>query len=206
MLDLFKQIARRSHLPYPFPSVNKPKHNNMKQIFSFLTIAILFVSCSDDKTEKTASDTMSSGKSSPMTEKNIAASHAISDAFSSGDPSRIDSVVASDFVDHTDHGDKNRDSLKASIIMVHKMFPDSKMDLLKELADDEYVFSLMRFTGTSDGQMGMPKGPYDMKALEVSKFKDGKAVEHWEYMTADEFMKMMPQAPMPKMEEKMKAK
>ena len=47
----------------------------------------------------------------------------------------------------------------------------------------------MRFTGTSDGSMGMPKGPYDMKAVEVEKFKDGKAIEHWEFMDPAEMMK-----------------
>lgn len=68
------------------------------------------------------------------------------------------------------------------------------MELIKELADDEYVFSLMRFTGTSDGAM-MPAGPYDMQALQVVRFKDGKAVEHWEYMEPREMMKMMPPQP-----------
>jgi hypothetical protein len=31
------------------------------------------------------------------------------------------------FVDHTDQGDKNKDSLKAMIKMMHDMFPDMKM-------------------------------------------------------------------------------
>lgn len=133
-------------------------------------------------------------KMSEQTEKNIAASHIVSDAFGSGDISKIDSAVASDFVDHTDRGDMNRDSLKAMIKMVHATNQDMKMELIKELADDEYVFSLMRFTGTSDGTM-MPAGPYDMQALQVVRFKDGKAVEHWEYMEPRQMMKMMPPQP-----------
>jgi len=181
----------------------------MKQIISLFAIAFVFglISCSNDKTEKTGTDTMSSDKkASPMAEKNLAAARAVSNAFGSGDASGIDSVVASDFVDHTERGDKNRDTLKAMITMMRKSFPDMKMDMLREFADDEYVFQLMRFTGTSNGQMGMPKGSYDMQAIEVSKFKDGKAVEHWEYMTVPEMMKMMPAPPAQKMEEKVKAK
>ena len=45
-------------------------------------------------------------------QKNLAASNVITKAFQTGDVSGIDSVVADDFVDHTDRGDKiGRDSL-----------------------------------------------------------------------------------------------
>jgi predicted SnoaL-like aldol condensation-catalyzing enzyme len=54
--------------------------------------------------------------------------------------------------------------------------------------------------------MGMPKGPYDMTAIEVSKFKDGKAVEHWSFMNMQEMMKMMPQQPNMNMNNKDTAK
>ena len=75
---------------------------------------------------------------------------------------------------------------------------------MKEVGDEEYVFTLMRFTGTSNGNMGMPKGPYDFHSLEVSRFKDGMAVEHWSYMQPKEMMAMMPPPPMPKEEGKKK--
>ena len=166
----------------------------MKQILSLFAISLLFVclSCNNEKTEKPAADNMSSEKKdNSMTEKNLAASRTINNAFATGDISKIDDAVASDFIDHTDQGVKNRDSLKVMIPMMHKEFPDMKMEVVKELADNEYVFSLMRWTGTSNGQMGMPKGPYDMKAIEVVRFKDGKAAEHWSYMEPAEVMKMM---------------
>jgi predicted SnoaL-like aldol condensation-catalyzing enzyme len=110
----------------------------------------------------------------------------------SGDPSKIDDAVATDFVNHTDQGDKKGpDSLKAMITTMKKMMGDMKMTLMKEVADDDYVFSEMEFTGTSNGEMGMPKGPYDRHGIEVVKFKDGKAIEHWEYMRNDDVMEMM---------------
>lgn len=152
--------------------------------------AFFCMSCNNKADDSNTSD----NKMSAQAEKNVAASHVVSDAFGSGDVSKIDSAVASDFVDHTDRGDMGRDSLKAMIKMVHATNKDMKMEIIKELADDEYVFSLMRFTGTSDGTM-MPPGPYDMQALQVVKFKDGKAVEHWEYMEPREMMKMMPPQP-----------
>ncbi|MEP7373963.1 MAG: ester cyclase [Chitinophagaceae bacterium] len=170
----------------------------MKRILSLFAIGVFFAcfSCNNEKTEKASADIMpAEKKDNSIAEKNLAASRIVDDAFMTGDTSKINDAVASDFVDHTEMGEKNRDSLKAMILMTRKEFPDMKMEVVKELADDEYVFSIVRMTGTSNGQMGMPKGPYDMKSIEVVKFKDGKGVEHWSYMQPADMMKMMPQPP-----------
>ena len=159
----------------------------------------------------TSCSSKNEGGMSDKAKKNLESSHAVNKAFETGDISGIDNAIASDFVDHTDRGDMGRDSLKAMITMMHATMKDMKMGVIKELADDDYVFSHMRFTGTSDGSMGMPKGPYDMQAIEVVKFKDGKGVEHWTFMQVSDMMKMMgnPQNSMPmtdtakKMENKM---
>ncbi len=75
-----------------------------------------------------------------------------------------------------------------------------KAEKVRVVADEDYVYSWIRYTGTSDGTMGMPKGPYEMKAFEVSIYKDGKAVEHWNFMEAQDVMKMMPQPNMNNMD------
>jgi predicted SnoaL-like aldol condensation-catalyzing enzyme len=157
--------------------------------FAFFSGLICFcISCNDAATVDNDS------KDSP-TQKNLEANRAVSKAFETGNVSSLDSVVADDFVDHTDRGDiRGRDSLKAMVAMVHRTNKDMKMEILREVADDEYVFSWMRFSGTHDGSM-MPAGPYDMTAIEVSKFNNGKVVEHWEFMEPREMMKMMPQTP-----------
>jgi predicted SnoaL-like aldol condensation-catalyzing enzyme len=158
----------------------------MKKLFFILSVAAsCFLSACNDKSANV-------GGMSDAARKNLDAFHAVSDAFMSGDISKIDSVVASDFVDHTENGDKNRDSLKAMITMMHKSDKDAKTETKKEFADDEYVMGWMHWTGTSDGSMpGMPAGPYDMTAIQVVRFKDGKAVEHWIFMEPREMMKMM---------------
>jgi len=156
---------------------------------SFLSFSVLLffaMACNN-----ASSDISESKKSNPAAEKNLASQRIVTDAFQSGDASKIDSAVASDFVGHSEHGDMGRDSLKAMISVMKKQYPDLKMDVLKEVGDDEYVFTLIRMSGTSNGQMGMPAGPYDFHSLEVSKFKDGKAVEHWSYMQPKEMMAMM---------------
>jgi hypothetical protein len=45
-----------------------------------------------------------------------------------------------------------------------------------------------------------------MKSIEVAKFKDGKAVEHWSFMDMQDMMKMMPPPPPPSQNEASKAK
>jgi predicted SnoaL-like aldol condensation-catalyzing enzyme len=162
----------------------------MKKFLSVSLAGILCfcISCNDKK-EKEESGMSDKAK------KNLESSHIVSDAFMSGDVSKIDDAVAADFVNHTDYGDMGRDSLKAMITNMKKTMGDMKMTLMKEVADDDYVFSEMEFTGTSNGEMGMPKGPYDRHGIEVVKFKDGKAIEHWEYMRNDDVMKMMPPPP-----------
>ncbi len=158
----------------------------MKKLFLFAALTtFIFISCNDE--------TKVGSEANTKAQKNLEASHIVNKAFETGDVSMIDSVVASDFVDHTDRGDMGRDSLKAFITRMHQVNTDMKMEVVKELADDDYVFALQHYSGTSKGDIGMPAGPYDMKAIEVVRFKDGKAVEHWSYMEMREMMKMMGQ-------------
>ncbi len=143
-----------------------------------------------------SSDKKSGGGETDAAKKNMEAATTIMNAFQTGDISMIDSVVASDFVDHTDHGDvAGRDSLKAIIQMMQGM--QMKMSVVKVLGNESHVFQWLRFTGTSDGKMGMPAGPYDFTEIELVRFQDGKAVEHWALVEPRVMMKMMPMPGMP---------
>ena len=154
--------------------------------FLFLTTIALFFFCAACTTDEKAE-----GRSATA-QKNLDAFYTVDSAFQSGDISRIDNVVASDFVDHTPYGDKKgTDSLKA---MITKMKNAGTMssEIKKILADDEYVMAWMHWTGTSDGSLPeMPAGPINMSGVEVVRFKDGKAVEHWAFADPGEMMKMM---------------
>jgi predicted ester cyclase len=135
-----------------------------------------FASCNTSADNKVAAPSTSS-----QAQKNIDADKIISEAFESGDAGKLDGVVASDFVDHTDMGDKKGiDSLKSGLNMIHSQFKDMKMELKRQWADDEYVVDWTRYTGTNPtAMMGMPAGPFDIKGMEVTRFMNGKAVEHW---------------------------
>lgn len=157
-----------------------------KSIIAFWALCSCMVAC-NDKPAATAE----AGQNSE-TQKNLQAAHLISKAFENGNTALIDSSVAADFVDHRDVGDvKGIDSLKALILAIHGHMKDMKMDLIKEMADGDYVMQWMHFTGSSDGEANTMKGPFNVRGVEISRFKNGKAVEHWEAMDIQDVSKMM---------------
>ena len=154
----------------------------------FLSISGICLSCSDSSVASVE------GKENSRIQKNLEAWHAVSMAFATGNTGALDSVIADDYIDHTPRGDYiGRDSVKANVSRVHANIKEIKMETIKELVDHEYGFFWMRFTGNRIDAKGMISGPFHLTAIEVVKFNDGKAVEHWEYTEMKELMKMMQQ-------------
>ena len=176
---------------YSLISLVNQNFNDMKKIILFLSAGtFFFVSCNNNADK-------SSGNANAQAVKNLAAENGVNKAIQTGDVSKLGDYIAADGVDHSGQkGDvKGLDSIKAELAMIHSMVKDMKSEVIKELADSEYVFQWMKFTGTSDGSMG-PKGPFNMTAVEVSKFnKEGKCTDHWEFISQAEMMKMMPPPP-----------
>ena len=152
----------------------------------FASLFCICISCNDSSSVSTATTVNSKAQ------KNLEAWHTVSMAFATGNQDAIDAVIADDYLDHTSSGDfKGRDSVKANIARWHTNLKDVKMERIKEFADDEYAVFWMRFIGNSNGRMGIPTGPFDMTTIQVVRFKDGRAVEHWNYMDMKQMMQMM---------------
>lgn len=152
----------------------------MKQVFSiFLFTGLLVISACNN------------GGMSVKAKKNLEVNDAIMKAYESGDFSKMSDYIAVDAIDHgSDHGDViGLDSIVADMKRYKAMMPDMKSTMTRSLADDEYVYTWAKISGTMNGQ------PLEMSSVDVSKFKDGKAVEHWIYMDPNDLMKMMPPAP-----------
>ncbi|GAC1420711.1 MAG: hypothetical protein NVS1B13_20860 [Flavisolibacter sp.] len=104
--------------------------------------------------------------------------------------------IASDAVDHNG-GPQGRemkgDSLKTYLADMRNHFSDLKFEVINDAGDGEFVYSYLRTTGTAkDATMGMAAGTkFDMRGVDVFKFKDGKFYEHWGYMDPNDMMKMM---------------
>ena len=159
----------------------------MKKYLSMLAVAVVCccLSC-NNKNE---------GGISATAQKNLDAMHAISHSFETKDFSKLGDYIAADAVDHSgDKGDiKGLDSMKAEFTREEAQMGDQKSEIIKELADDKYVMSWMHYTSVmkTDGMGHKAGDTIDMKVLEVAKFADGKAVEHWAFMEPGDVMKMM---------------
>jgi len=165
----------------------------MKRLLYLLMVlpGCLLISCNDK-----------SGPSAAA-QKNLDAMHGITACFDSKDFTKLGDYIAEDAVDHAgETGDiKGLPNMKTEFKKMVDSYKDSKTTVTKELADDEYVMTWQSYSGILlTDQMGMKAGDkFDMNAIEVAKFKDGKAIEHWSFMQPSDMMKMMPPAPTPTM-------
>lgn len=142
-----------------------------------------FVACNEETKESTTSES-----------KNPKSARVIYDAIETGDVSKVDSFIAEDAVHHDPMRGEvvGRDSIKAILADIHNHFKNLKVDIISEVSDDEYGYTLHSFKGTATDNMMMPAGTnVDMKAVDVVRFKDGKIVEHWEFVDMADMMKMM---------------
>jgi predicted ester cyclase len=159
----------------------------MKKHLSVLAIAIscIAVSCSSK----------SDSGLSAAAQKNIDAMNGVTKTFETKDFSKLGDYIAADGVDHAgEKGDiVGLDSMKAQFSAMAATVDNEKATIIKELADDDYAMAWMRYEGTyKTAGMGHKAGDkFDMKAVELAKFKDGKAVEHWTMMDPADMMKMM---------------
>lgn len=128
---------------------------------------------------------------SATAKKNMEVNDAITKAFEAGDFSKMGDYIAADAIDHAgEKGDvKGLDNIVADMKRYHEMAPDMKATMTKSLADDEYVFTWSNMSGTMDGK------PVNMSSVDIAKFKDGKAIEHWVFMDPKDMAKMMESMP-----------
>ncbi|HET9823925.1 MAG TPA: ester cyclase [Chitinophagaceae bacterium] len=146
-------------------------------------LTLVFISCN------------SSGGGGTQGEKNMETVKTVDRAIESGDMSKLDQYITADAVDHAgEHGEvKGLDSIKANLGRMHDEYKDLKVEELQQASNGDYVFTLSRFQGTNTvPSMGAPAGThFDMTSVEVVKFNsDGKATEHWGYVSMADAMKM----------------
>lgn len=165
----------------------------MKKLLLVATTAIccFFFACKDTDNKE--------GDNS-QAEKNKIANRDIYKGIETGDSTKF-ALIASDAVDHEgDHSGneiKGGDNIKKMLTDMHNHIKDLKLEILADAAEGDYVFSMVHFTGVvSDNFQGTPSGTkMDMHLVDVTKFKDGKIIEHWGFYDPNEMMKMMQNTP-----------
>ena len=157
----------------------------MKKLFFAFAFAVscFFISCQPN------------AGMSDTAKKNLETAHSVAKMFETGDYSKAGDYIAADAVDHAGmNGDvKGLDSIKASFVQMSNMMGNFKNETIKELADDEYVFQWLKETSTMKmDAMGMKAGSTNTyNAVEISKFKEGKVIEHWGFLNGADVTKMM---------------
>ena len=119
-------------------------------------------------------------------------------AIETGDVSKIKDYIDKDAVDHGGGANgqdvKGGDSIIAMLGSIHNSFTDLKMEVISDAISGDYLFTLVRLTGTTTANPGMgmpPNKKMDAKSVDVVKIKNGKAIEHWEFVDPKEMMAMM---------------
>ena len=158
----------------------------MKKLFFILAVVILnsLIACNSD-----------AGGMSATAKKNKDVNDAITKAYEAGDFSKMGDYIAADAVDHGSYiGDvRGLDSIVIAMKIYHDQMDHTKSETIRTMADDEYVIVWSKVSGTpKTDMMGMKAGkPFTMTSVDVARFKDGKAVEHWIYMDPKDVAQMM---------------
>ena len=101
-----------------------------------------------------------------------------------GNVALIDELVAADFIEHEEFPGLagGREGMKQFFTMMRTAFPDLRMAVDDLIAEGDKVVARTTMSGTHKGKfMGMdPSGKqFRVSAIDVIRFADGKAVEHW---------------------------
>jgi hypothetical protein len=94
--------------------------------------------------------------------------------------------------------------VKKMLSQIHTYFDDGlKMELISDAlsSDSVYLYTMVRMKGKAKANpWGIPAGTeVDDTSVDVVKLKDGKAAEHWGFMSMEDFNEMakMMQGPPP---------
>jgi len=142
-------------------------------------------------------------------EKNTAAVKRFYDeVMNKGNMKVIDELIADSFVEHyvpNPSVPANKAGLTQTMAMFRTAFPDLQVTVEDIIAKGDKVWAYTTMRGTNKGEfMGMPaKGKMiDVKGVDIVRFANGKAVEHWGVSDDLTMMQQLDMIPMPGQEMK----
>ena len=114
----------------------------------------------------------------------------------------IDEICRADFVDHEEFPGlpPGREGVRLFMQGFHASFPDAEWIAEDMLAEGDVVACRVRMTGTHQGPfMDIPATgrPIDVTTIDIIRFEDGQAVEHWGVTDAMAMMQQLGMMPEP---------
>ena len=103
---------------------------------------------------------------------------------SAGNLDVIDELLADDMVEHeeTPGLEPNKEGVKQFFAMFRAAFPDLRLEPHELISEGDLLCARATMTGTHQGDfMGIaPTGKrVEMQLIDIVRFRDGQAVEHW---------------------------
>ena len=108
--------------------------------------------------------------------------------------SKVDELMAPDFVYHTDEGDLDRETYKMVNAAVLAAFPDLRYTIDDLIVEEDKAATRWTMTGTHQAEFnGIPATNKAIKLTGVSidRLKDGKFVETWNFFDSMTMLKQL---------------
>lgn len=107
----------------------------------------------------------------------------VGEAQTEGNLEVVDELLADDFIDHTPFPGvpPTRAGVKMLFAYLRAVFPDLRVSIHEQIADDEKVVNRKSFEGTHRGEfMGVPATgrPVSFEVIDILTFRDSRIVEH----------------------------
>ncbi len=182
------------------------KHSS---IFALIPAGLLmFASCGESNTpDPMAAKHAEMMKADSAEDARVAAQEATAKAvfemFNTGDLTELENLASADFVDHQMPPEITSTGLQAvrdMVAMYRTSMPDVHQEWLSSATSGDLTFIHFRITGTNTGPWGpMPATgkAMDVNGVDIIRFQDGKAVEHWGYMEEAKMMQQLGLMPGP---------
>lgn len=159
---------------------------------SAMAAACFTISCNDPKTPCAEDAVVTKVK---------ADNAAIYTAMETGDVSKLKDLIAKDAVDHNANMDGSdivgADSIIAMMSKMHTAFePGAKFTITSQAMSGDLLYTMTDFKGKTSANPGPgmpPNTEMNWKSVDVTKIKDGKATDHWGFMSmkdVTDWMKM----------------
>lgn len=109
----------------------------------------------------------------------------IEEVFNQGNISLIDTLLATDFIEHEELPPgipSGREGVKLATTMLHSAFPDFKATIEDVIVEGDKVALRLIWRGTQKGEfMGMPPTGkrFAITVFDILRVAEGKIVEHW---------------------------
>ncbi len=151
-------------------------------------MSLVFASCAP-KEDKEAKE------KAAMLEKNKMATQKLMDAFATGNMDSVSNYIENTYTEHSPNPpgitSTGIQGMKDASNFYRSAFPDMKMSSISLLAEGDLVVAHFNVKATNSGPMGtMPatNKSIDVSGVDIYKFANGKAVEHWGYFEESKMM------------------